>query len=324
MNYEYVSPPFSDAELTPYSPAAHYYPVPHTDDITELYAEQDFISNFYCCGVQLADMHELVAHFEDCHVMVEGATILHSSAREPISPATASSSTLESPRSAYSPTPPPPNPFPTLTAAFTPPESAFAPVYVKTPPSSEQSYSGYPYTGNAYGSFIQPEGQYIVDGVSYDHTPVPSLPLTIHPQDSIPATHYFSNDSNQTACVPPSHTLAEYPDPPSNAMANGYPPTLAPTPVYARHPNLSIITDLPPELSDPIEKPSGETSATWATESDGDEKLPHTRRRKKAPSAKHHGREKTHKCPHAGCVKSYLNANGLKYHLNKGVCEFIS
>ncbi|PSR71237.1 hypothetical protein PHLCEN_2v12891 [Hermanssonia centrifuga] len=31
-------------------------------------------------------------------------------------------------------------------------------------------------------------------------------------------------------------------------------------------------------------------------------------------------REKAYKCPHPGCIKSYLNPNGLKYHLEKGTC----
>lgn len=31
-------------------------------------------------------------------------------------------------------------------------------------------------------------------------------------------------------------------------------------------------------------------------------------------------REKGYKCPIPGCTKSYLNPNGLKYHLNKGTC----
>ncbi|KAJ2917374.1 hypothetical protein MD484_g3037, partial [Candolleomyces efflorescens] len=33
-------------------------------------------------------------------------------------------------------------------------------------------------------------------------------------------------------------------------------------------------------------------------------------------------REKMFKCPHQGCTKSYLNPNGLKYHLEKGTCKF--
>lgn len=31
-------------------------------------------------------------------------------------------------------------------------------------------------------------------------------------------------------------------------------------------------------------------------------------------------REKAYKCPHPGCSKTYLNPNGLKYHLEKGTC----
>ncbi|KAH7881743.1 hypothetical protein F5I97DRAFT_674985 [Phlebopus sp. FC_14] len=32
-------------------------------------------------------------------------------------------------------------------------------------------------------------------------------------------------------------------------------------------------------------------------------------------------RDKLYKCPRPGCTKSYLNPNGLKYHLEKGTCN---
>jgi len=32
-------------------------------------------------------------------------------------------------------------------------------------------------------------------------------------------------------------------------------------------------------------------------------------------------KDKTYKCPHPDCTKTYLNANGLKYHLEKGTCK---
>lgn len=41
-----------------------------------------------------------------------------------------------------------------------------------------------------------------------------------------------------------------------------------------------------------------------------------------AKAASKQRREKAYKCPHAGCTKSYLNPNGLKYHLEKGTCCF--
>ncbi|KAH9957138.1 hypothetical protein BC827DRAFT_1227774 [Russula dissimulans] len=35
-------------------------------------------------------------------------------------------------------------------------------------------------------------------------------------------------------------------------------------------------------------------------------------------------REKLYHCPKPGCLKSYLNPNGLKYHLDKGTCQLVS
>lgn len=117
--------------------------------------------------------------------------------------------------------------------------------------------------------------------------------LSAQPQASSP--QYIAVTPLRHPCVVPSHVMMmEYPDPPSNAVT---PPTIAPTPVYARHPNLSIITDLPRDLSEPTDSQTGDNSVSYNAESEGDDRLPAVRRRKKAQTGRASGREKMYKCP---------------------------
>lgn len=44
----------------------------HQDDIHVL--ESEFCKDFTCCGLKLGDMHELLQHYELCHVMLEEST----------------------------------------------------------------------------------------------------------------------------------------------------------------------------------------------------------------------------------------------------------
>ncbi|KAF8577966.1 hypothetical protein K439DRAFT_1639294 [Ramaria rubella] len=149
----------------------------------------------------------------------------------------------------------------------------------------------------------------------------PQQPLTCHPQIYIPPAHLFLAPAR---CAPPHYTTS-------------YPlqPTIAPTPVDARQPNLSIITDIQaePEAEDelgfgplkPAKRQEGENSTSSASKEGvckcGRDVLlglpqgkaqTHWRHTKASTGT----REKIHKCP------SYLNRNGLKYHLMKGVCDF--
>ncbi|KAI0090943.1 hypothetical protein BDY19DRAFT_665348 [Irpex rosettiformis] len=46
-------------------------PSPLYDDSS--HSEKDFFSNFSCCGLTLADMHQLVEHYEEAHALVFGS-----------------------------------------------------------------------------------------------------------------------------------------------------------------------------------------------------------------------------------------------------------
>ncbi|KII85256.1 hypothetical protein PLICRDRAFT_337571 [Plicaturopsis crispa FD-325 SS-3] len=68
-----ASYPLNSALHMPVSPGPHplsYSPPPsvYADHIPSL--ERDFCSNFTCCGLSIGDLHELLEHFEEAHVVV--------------------------------------------------------------------------------------------------------------------------------------------------------------------------------------------------------------------------------------------------------------
>ncbi|KAF8518238.1 hypothetical protein JB92DRAFT_2903939 [Gautieria morchelliformis] len=348
-----------------------------------LQLEKDYCTNFTCCGLTLADLHELLGHFEEHHVTVMGpggsvglplykhepyqlGDPYPSSALTPQSSNTSSaaSSALPSPISPY--TPPSPNRFPTLTSAFVPRpsdadddsalaesdsttigregESAFAPVTV--------ALSGALGLVPNYGDYLSKSYLAKEDASSKEY--LPESPLDERDTDKHKEhrpTQYLegkrkhaldtllnadtydyvaSPSTSVSASVVPRCTVyeAESTDstPANPASASNSPHTypLAPTPVYARHPNLSIITDLPTQGTI---APLQSISRTHPNSHHGHYtpgRNPKKRRAAPASSSKknQNRREKAHKCPHVGCIKSYLNLNGLKYHLTKGVCDF--
>ncbi|KAF8525895.1 hypothetical protein BU17DRAFT_62451 [Hysterangium stoloniferum] len=268
--------------------------------------ERDYIkcSNFVCCGFTLADMHELVRHFEEHHVTIDAIPSSLDTMPDLISPETASSSTLETHRSTYTATPPP-DLFPTLTAPFTPRESAFSPVHVSSSSHSDSNIQSGAYMPSSYAAYANKDG----------------FGARLYSEGCDPAPRSIMGKSSPRVqiCLPPSHLIADtppaaayetqpYPDPPANIIPHAYPPTIAPIPIYARHPNLSIITDLPIELGKGAKGRKVNTNTSWTVESEGNDTQPAPQRRKKNA--------------HSDCIKSYMNLNGLKYHLSKGACQY--
>ncbi|KAF8576939.1 hypothetical protein K439DRAFT_1664436 [Ramaria rubella] len=316
-----------------YDDSSYFRPVQDDDDPGYApHLEKDYCSNLV-----------LVSHFEENHVTnisPDGAPVPPLS---PISPCDAysASSALTSPGTPYMSTPMSPDPFPTLTSPFTLRKSTFPPV---------TTFSSH---AHAHTHRISPvckkEEEHVLDtmlphGV-YDSNPGavahPQQPLTCHPQIYVPPAHLFLAPAR---CAPPHYTTS-YPSYSLRehvAPTHVYPPSIAPTPVYARHPNLSITTDIhiqleaEPKAEDepglvplkPAKRQEGENSTSLASEEGVCERgrdvllgLPQGKaqthwRRTKASTGM---REKIHKCPHAGCIKLYLNRNGLKYHLTKGL-----
>jgi transcription factor SFP1 len=220
----------------------------------------------------LADLHELVGHFEEQHVTVVSPTGV------PLwygSPSSAGFSGSSSSCSA-SPTSPNPHPFPTLTSAFTP---------VMTSGSRDPG---------AYlaQNCLSKEEEHVFDTMLhsevYEHAPASVVPQHTMTHENASTSYDNGNYDNVsydklgytgydttagiagTAGTAASATTG---DVPADSPTHVHPATIAPTPVHARPPTLSIITDAEPERTS-----GGE-------------------RRKKGR------RERVHKCPHEGCVK---------------------
>ncbi|KAA1479002.1 hypothetical protein DENSPDRAFT_89019 [Dentipellis sp. KUC8613] len=216
--------------------------------------EREMCSNFTCCGLALADLHELLDHFEDAHVVVlngQGTAVStvhseHSTTTDPAHPVHLGPTSVvlsypqprPLPARAQSPSPQPqPQPAPTALAVPNPAAilstHAHPHTHSQTPPTSSVSQSA------------------------------PTLPV---------------------ASIPPSLLHI----PPSTG------PVRTPRDADRRGPGgrfKPLLTSV---------NPAGHAAASR-----------HALGRK---------REKMFHCPKPGCTKSYLNPNGLKYHLEKGTC----
>ncbi|TDL25727.1 hypothetical protein BD410DRAFT_837200 [Rickenella mellea] len=234
--------------------------------------ERDFCSNFSCCGQSLADLHELLCHFEEAHVIVVGADgrPLSSNHSSPCS----SVDLPSGPR-----TPPDQNSSQghlegssSVHIGTSPPQSAFAMTSVLKPADLHTFLA----RDNRRVTVTTPkvanwkdDDDIMMDFDPLDHAPSP--------------THSMDTPSHEPVCLPPALLNC--------STVDQLRTTEAPRTV-SRHGSSS--------------KLKGKVL--------GDESNPTTSRK----------REKAYKCPKNGCTKSYLNPNGLKYHLSKGTCSIIS
>ncbi|KAI0635512.1 hypothetical protein C8Q77DRAFT_1097814 [Trametes polyzona] len=241
------------------------------------YLDQSFCSNFSCCGQALPDLHRLLDHFEEEHVLPlpSDNRPLYSS---PIyaRPAGPHASYILS----Y------PQPDPPLQPVSLPISSAYGPL--RTVPDFDQ------------------------------------VPELVHSPASLasPSTLsscYSSPSLGEPLCLPP-------------ALFTFQPPRPRTPPQTQRRSRLAgeplEDADLDNESTPAIAR-SGTGPQRTAKSHARPDPLARSRPLAKTPerapahqpsTRKRDGREKMYKCPHPGCMKSYLNPNGLKYHLEKGTC----
>ena len=225
-------------------------------------------------------------------------------------PSSASSSSLNSPVSPYMSPSPNMNRFPTLTSAFTPSEtreceSAFASVTIAT--------EGYDFSGGAAKDYLAQNqrqnyaqnfsNEQHVLGLSFDTllhpsaytisaSLTPATSASVVPEHTIYATNPLSSSTTDSPRSAASTKMAKA-DAAASSM-NSQP--IAPTPIYARHPSLSIITDLS-SVSTPNYNQNGRHA----------DRNSNSKKRRLAPTkgTSTRQREKTHKCPRPGCIKVY-------------------
>jgi len=245
--------------------------------------ERDFCSNFSCCGQSLSDLHLLLAHFEQSHLLAPGPSTLRSSATNGQVAA--------------------------LPVEHNPPLS----------PSSNAVFD--------YPSFHTPPPTPVEESCdpmrAWFTTPRPFDFLPMFDDDHSGGSHHptivdleLDFDSKKT------HLWDFFPDDDSDSSSY----TSEEMSVDAvRHPHGRPVTEgtafgpasLPVSSGDRPTSPDQIHTNVFDPKSG--QSIPTTTARK---SARRGTRTKMYKCPRTGCLKSYLNPNGLKYHLEKGTCEF--
>ncbi|KAI0671309.1 hypothetical protein C8Q78DRAFT_763323 [Trametes maxima] len=206
-------------------------------------------SNFSCCGQSLPDLHHLLDHFEQVHVL-----------------------------------PFPPDDRPTYSSpVYARPAGPHASYILSYPQPDPPLHPLPPVLSSAHGPLrVVPDVNQIPD-------------LSLSPPSSSASSCVSSPILGEPLCLPP-------------ALFSSHPPSSS-TPSQRRRAGPHRNTK-PHPRPDPLARHRLLAHAS-------ERAAPHPGSRKRD------GREKAYKCPHAGCTKSYLNPNGLKYHLDKGTCTTV-
>ncbi|KAH9885750.1 hypothetical protein C8Q73DRAFT_716907 [Cubamyces lactineus] len=231
------------------------------------YLDHSFCSNFSCCGQNLPDLHRLLDHFEEEHVL-------------PLPPDN---------RPLYS-----------------------SPVYAR-PAGPHASYIlSYPQPN--------PPLQPINHPISAAHRPLRAVPDLHHVPDltyspasiaspSVPSTSHPSPTLGEPLCLPP-------------ALFSFQPPRTRTPPPHSTDDVDENILDSPtvPAIARSSVGPQRTSKQHPRTDPLSRSRPLAQTPERTSSSRRRDGREKMYKCPYPGCTKSYLNPNGLKYHLEKGTC----
>ncbi|KAG5634469.1 hypothetical protein H0H81_001843 [Sphagnurus paluster] len=277
--------------------------------------ERAYCANFSCCGISLPDLHALFEHFESpAHVH------LHALSLKPLS-----TYILPAPTPAPSALPATP-----ATATPTPVHTLWA-VPAQPPPPAVSVYQADAYALAEYPTYEQC---------------FRAAASSVNSSASSSSSSSSSSNSSSSSSTSTSTSSSSSPEPESS-------PSPAPAPVPGSGPGApqslstlfadSIMPLLCSPLSSAPSSPPYDVSPPPYTAQDQDQYAyqdgyhqGHTaprragagcaRRRGKVdlagvPLAARRRSKRMHPCPTPGCVKTYLNPNGLKYHREKGTCS---
>ncbi|KAK7024383.1 hypothetical protein VNI00_016324 [Paramarasmius palmivorus] len=280
--------PFSPNSPNP-MPNAWYAQDDISQDMNRIASfERSFCSSFFCCDAQLSGFHELLEHIEEAHVIVrnlDGRALYHPKVG-PFS---------DKPTTDHSRSKPQPHAHFEFTFPF--------------PPTPLTRYSS-PDERRAAVAFHEYDG---LDYYDHDYTQrepsdhVESLPpsTTPSPAPTIPSSIPLSSPSSASS----DSSSDEEPMSPS-------PSPVSPTPI--RPIPIMSMTEMSTDAS------RRRNAITTSHSHKNKVRLEHHGPKMNKRWKNIANRERKYKCPTPGCIKSYLNANGLKYHLEKGKCDIDS
>ncbi|KAI0720410.1 hypothetical protein C8Q72DRAFT_890679 [Fomitopsis betulina] len=251
----------------------------------------DKCSDFTCCGLTLPDLHALVDHFEENHVLIVGhngqlsTSPLVVSYPQPDPPAESNTLFGSSPYTS------------TTHAHLHPHADPFDHDFSDATRQSNTLFGSSPYTSTTH-AHLHPHA----DPFDHDFSDATSSDTASHSSESA----FSSPTPSYPICLPPS-LFTVYPPLPPDVL----PECTSFERTRERHKDRS---------AKPASAPARAKVSKAKAQLLHSLPQPHLPAERKRRSRE---REKTYKCPRPGCSKAYLNPNGLKYHVEKGTCTIV-
>nr|GAT54168.1 predicted protein [Mycena chlorophos] len=258
--------------------------------------------DYSCCGTQLADLHALLEHFEDVHIIIKDPSQppvisipFNPQINEPQLPPSL-------PPSSYNP-----GPFDTDEmdlgledgGATSPPPSTAptsrAPSPTPSPTSSSRPALNIALTGVGFPGAHTPTASFsgfhhrYADAGEEANTASVAPELVYAPEDELPIEEEEQPVAVASTATLPTQLAAPVPKPSKKRNSS--------------NPSSAVPSRVPTPTSVPL---SSNVGATTAVLNSATMLLPH----------------KPFRCPKPNCSKSYKQANGLKYHMTHGSCSF--
>lgn len=271
--------------------------------------EEHFCKNYRCCGQDLQDLHELVAHYDSNHSGGSDES---------------TSSMSSSPRSSFS-APGTPGPETAPTPVFADPSqfesklNAYTSQFVSVNPGPVAS-------PQRVGAFTQPLSTVARTSTWQSYFPAPQdddedIFMSDESVMSMRDRSRAKSLPDTTKCLSPS-VLTTASLLPSLSARHSVPSLSSNYTMRTQQPILSI--PVPPNIpSTPFSARASVVSLPSSSDEDEDDSESSSRWTHRSIKAKPSAKplkEKAYKCPNPDCQKSYKNPNGLKYHVTKGTC----
>ncbi|KAL1742963.1 hypothetical protein HDZ31DRAFT_65476 [Schizophyllum fasciatum] len=280
--------------------------------------DSELCRNYTCCGLHLTDLHALLEHFEEVHIIANAAAAPHISVpfnpqpgpQQQQQPQSYFPQSQQQQQQAY-PTP------------FDPDDMDLDSTPAPSESSSPRSGSGGSTPPDTPVSTpLDPYGQYSYSN-PYSSPPSPApftgkMHTSFYGFPSAPASGTQAHDgmrSSDTAagasCVPPALLFSANPPSAAPTSSTEQKPASAPS-----TPTASAATIPPPTVPRPVVRANAQTTPPGGEASTSSVKANSVANVLSTISSK------PFKCPKPNCNKSYKQANGLKYHMTHGSCNF--